>query len=375
MTEPVDLKKIDPFFARVEDEYKPPTRDSNDANNQDRNLAVEAAILAGGATAGYLGSKIFPSSTADVKSERQLSNMLAQQSTVAQQLETSRAPFVAAKSASEAAQLELARNRMLMEIVTKRAMELGIDPTDFVKSPELFAKAMSPEAGFAGKNWVKAQYGNVNPILESRLVGTGDAKEMVKNFMATKPRADAAIGPSVQAESGILRPAGRSPEATRAGMMVGNIDKTLQEAIIAREAAQAAEAAAQSGVDPRLQTEANKLERQIAGQKADMATAAAKGPGALDRMSMMLSGPKVGAGLGALSAYSLPEAYRAFQKGDYPKAATRGLEGVSGALMLAPHPIAKALGLAAMAPALAYEYGPILYGAAQKAFSSSPKKP
>jgi hypothetical protein len=276
---------------------------------------------------------------------------------------------------TEAAQMELARNRMLMEFVTQRAMQLGIDPIEFVKSPELFTKAMSPEAGYAGKNWVKAQYGNVNPILEGRLVGTGGAKEMVENFMASAPKAQAAVGPTVQEPSGLFTPANRSAEGTRAGMMVGNIDKTLQEAIIARETAQAAEAAAKTGVDPKLQTEANKLERQIAGQRADMLAAAEKGPSAMDRMAKMLSGPKTSAGLGALSAYRLPQAYKEFTEGDYKNALLHGLEGISGGLMLAPHPLVKAAGVAAMTPALAYEYGPLAWEALQKLFnSSSPKK-
>jgi hypothetical protein len=159
-------------------------------------------------------------------------------------------------------------------------------------------------------------------------------------------------------------------------MAVGNIDRTLQEALIAYEKAQAAEAATQAGVDPRLQSEANKLERQVAGQKADMLAAAEKGPGALDRMAKMLSGPKTSAGLGALSAYMLPKAYKELTEGDYKNALLHGLEGVSGALMLAPHPLVKAAGVAAAAPAFAYEYGPLAWQAMQKAFkASSSKKP
>jgi hypothetical protein len=157
-------------------------------------------------------------------------------------------------------------------------------------------------------------------------------------------------------------------------MMVGNIDKTLQEAIIAQQQAQAAEAAAKAGVDPKLQSEANKLERQVAGQRADMLAAAEKGPGALDRMAKMLSGPKTSAGLGALSAYKLPQAYEEFTKGDYKNALLHGLEGISGGLMLAPHPLVKAAGVAAAVPSFAYEYGPLAWEAMQKAFRSSPAK-
>ena len=381
MTDSVDLNKVDPFFAQVAKDYKPPEPNQSSSSGPVEvkwyeEPAAKAAIVGGGASAGYLGSKVLPPSTADVQAERKLANLVGQQNVVGQQLETARAPFAAAQGATQAAQMELARNRMLMEAVTQRAMQLGVDPLDFVKSPELFAKAMSPEAGFAGKNWVKAQYGNVNPILEGRLVGTGGAKEMVENFMASAPRAQAAVGPTVQEPSGLFTPANRSAEGTRAGMMVGNIDKTLQEAIIAREAAQAAEAAAKAGVDPKLQSEANKLERQVAGQRADMLAAAEKGPGALDRMAKMLSGPKTSAGLGALSAYKLPQAYEEFTKGDYKNALLHGLEGISGGLMLAPHPLVKAAGVAAAVPSFAYEYGPLAWEAMQKAFrSSSAKKP
>lgn len=382
MSEPVDLKKVDPFFAQVEKNYKPPEPNQSSASGPVEvswyeEPAAKAAIVGGGAAAGYLGSKLLPPVTEDIKGERKLANLLGQQNIVGQQVETARAPFAAAQAATEAAQMELARNRMLMEAVTQRAMQLGIDPLDFVKSPELFTKAMAPEAGYGSKNWFKSEYGNVNPIIESQLVGKGGAKEAVAQYAATEPKAKRVFGPSLQLPSGLLVEPGRSPEGTRAGMMVGNIDKTLQEAIIAREAAQAAEAAAKTGVDPRLQSEANKLERQIAGQRADMLAAAEKGPGALDRMAKMLSGPKVGAGLGALSAYKLPQAYKEFTEGDYTNALLHGLEGISGGLMLAPHPFVKAAGVAAMAPALAYEYGPLAWEAMQKAFksSSSGKKP
>jgi hypothetical protein len=157
-------------------------------------------------------------------------------------------------------------------------------------------------------------------------------------------------------------------------MLVGNIDKTLQEAIIAAERAKAAQVAAEADMNPRLANEANKLERQIAGQRADMLAAADKGPGALDRMAKMLSGPKTSAGIGALSAYKLPQAYKEFTEGDYRNALLHGLEGVSGGLMLAPHPLIKAAGLAAAAPAYAFEYGPQAYEAFKKLFTSSDQK-
>jgi hypothetical protein len=378
MTQPVDLTKLDPFFAQVENYTPPAPNTSSKSGNVEvswyEDPAAQAAIIGGGAATGYLGSKFLPPTTADVQGERKLANLVGQQRAVGQQLETARAPFAATQAATEAAQMELARNRMLMETVTQRAMQLGIDPKEFVKSPELFIKAMSPEAGYGSKNWFKSEYGNVNPIIESQLVGKGGAKDAVAQYAATEPKAQRVFGPSVQLPSGLLVEPGRSAEGTRAGMMVGNIDKTLQEAIIAREAAQAAEAAAQSGVDPKLQSEANKLERQIAGQKADMLAAAEKGPGALDRMAKMLSGPKVGAGLGALSAYKLPQAYKEFTEGDYKNALLHGLEGISGGLMLAPHPLIKAAGVAAMAPSLAFEYGPLMWEAIQKAFKNSAQK-
>ena len=105
-----------------------------------------------------------------------------------------------------------------------------------------------------------------------------------------------------------------------------------------------------------------------------MLAAAEKGPGALDRMAKMLSGPKTSAGLGALSAYKLPQAYKEFTEGDYKNALLHGLEGISGGLMLAPHPLVKAAGVAAAVPSFAYEYGPLAWEAMQKAFKSSGKK-
>jgi len=336
--------------------------------------AAQAAMIGGGAATGYLGSKLMPTVTGDIRAERKLANLLGQQKAIAPQIETARAPVIAAQTAAEAANAEVARNRMLMEAVTKRAMDLGIDPKEFVRSPELFERAMAPEAAYGSKNWFKSEYGNVNPIVENRLTGKGGAKDAVGQYIGTEPKAQQVVGRTVQEPSGVLRPAGRGPETTRAGMLVGNIDKTLQEAIIAAERAKAAQVAAEADMNPRLANEANKLERQIAGQRADMLAAADKGPGALDRMAKMLSGPKTSAGIGALSAYKLPQAYKEFTEGDYRNALLHGFEGVSGALMLAPHPLIKAAGLAAAAPAYAFEYGPQAYEAFKKLFTSSDQK-
>jgi len=381
-----ELANILPEFVDKSGNFSLPTSGSfsPEPNQSDRSGNVEvswyedpaakAAIVGGGAAAGYLGSKLLPPITSDVKAERKLSSLLGQQGVIGQQLETARAPVVAAQTAAEAAQMELNRNRMLMEAVTKRAMDLGVDPRDFVKSPELFEKAMAPQAGYGAKNWFKSEYGNVNPLVENKLVGKGGAKEAVGSFMATEPKAQQVVGRTVQDPSGLFRTAGTGPESTRAGLMVGNIDKTLQEAIIAAERAKEAEAAAQARVSPKLQSDADRLERQVAGQRADMLAAEAKGAGVMDRMAKMLSGPKTSAGLGALSAYHLSPAYRELMEGDYKNALLHGLEGVSGALMLAPHPLVKAAGVAAAAPAFAYEYGPLAWSAFQKLFNPSGQK-
>lgn len=381
-----ELAKILPEFVDESGKFVLPTSSSfapeNNRSNKSGNVevswyeepAAQAAIVGGGATAGYLGSKLLPPVTSDVRAERKLANLIGQQQAIAPQIETARAPVVAAQTATDAAKMEVARNRMLMEAVTKRAMDLGIDPREFVRSPELFEKAMAPEAGYGSKNWFKSEYGNVNPIVENRLTGKGGAKEAVGQYMATEPKARQVVGPTIQQESGVLRPRGTGPESTRAGMMVGNIDKTLQEAILAAENAKAEQAAVQAGMNPRLENEASKLERQIAGQRADIRAAAQKGPGALDRMAKMLSGPKTSAGLGALSAYKLPQAYKELTEGDYRNALLHGLEGVSGGLMLAPHPLIKALGLAAAAPSYAFEYGPQAYDAFRQLFNSSDQK-
>jgi len=380
-----ELANILPEFVDSSGKFVLPTSGQPEPNQSDRSGNVEvswyedpatqAAIIGGGATAGYLGSKLLPPVTSDIRAERKLANLIGQQEAIAPQLESQRAPFAAAQSAADAARAEVARNRMLMEAVTKRAMDLGIDPREFVRSPELFEKAMASEAGYGAKNWFKSEYGNVNPIIENRLVGKGGAKDAVGQYISTEPKAQQVVGRTVQDPSGILRPAGTGREATLAGMAVGDVDRALQEAIIAAERAKAEQAAVQAGMNPRLENEASKLERQIAGQRADMLAAAEKGPGALDRMAKMLSGPKTSAGLGALSAYKIPQAYREFTEGDYKNALLHGLEGVSGGLMLAPHPLIKAAGLAAAAPAYAFEYGPQAWEALQKLFpSSSPKK-
>jgi hypothetical protein len=369
--------------AKPLDRYAPFTPTATGSSSApEEGSDVNPAAIAAGAAVGYGANKFFPLDPIDSQAKNraanlkdELSGLRAQGRVASQQLESARAPFAAAQGVTEAAQMELARNRMLMEFVTQRAMQLGVDPQDFVKSPELFVKAMAPQAGYGSKNWFKSEYGNVNPIIENQLVGKGGAKDAVAQYAATEPKAQRVFGPSAQLPSGLLVEPGRSSEGTRAGMMVGNIDKTLQEAIIAREAAQAAEAAAQSSIDPKLASTVDRLERQVAGSKAEMLAAQKAVPTAAEKIASYVSGPKVGAGLGAISAYKLPQAYEEFMRGNYRDAMLHGLEGVSGALMLAPHPLVKAAGVAAMAPSLAYEYGPLAYDAIRKGFNYfTPKK-
>lgn len=371
-----DMVKDGQFSLPTTAELNAPNRTSKDGNVEVswyEDPAVAAATTALGATAGAVAGKYVTPSTTDVKAERNLAGLNAQFNTVGSQLETARAPLRAAQDATTSAQMEFARNRMLMDAATKRAMELGVDPRQFVKSPELFIRAMSPEAGYGSTNWFKSEYGNVNPILEDKLVGKGGAKEAVANYLATEPKAQQVVGGTVQQKSGIITPIGTGTEATRAGLTVGNLDKTLIEAQQAVERARAAEAAAPRA-DAGLESRANTLEQQIAGQRAEMARAAQMSPSALDKLAKAFSGPWAGAGLGALSAYHLPKAVREAIEGDYKNAILHGSEGIGGALMALPHPVAKAVGATMTAVPLTYEYAPKAYNLVKGMFPASPKK-
>jgi hypothetical protein len=371
-----DMVKDGQFALPTTAELNAPNRTSSDGNVEVswyEDPAVAAASTALGATAGAVAGKYVTPNTADVKAERNLAGLNAQFNTVGSQLETARAPLRAAQDATTSAQMEFARNRMLMDAATKRAMELGVDPRQFVKSPELFIRAMSPQAGYGSTNWFKSEYGNVNPILEDKLVGKGGAKEAVANYLATEPKAQQVVGGTVQQKSGIITPMGTGREATRAGLTVGNIDKNLIEAMQAVERMKEAEAAVPRS-DTGLESRANTLEQQIAGQKAEMARAAQMSPSALDKLAKTLSGPFVGAGLGALSAYQLPKAVREAMAGDYKNAILHGMEGLGGAAMAFPHPLVKAAGLAATAIPLGYEYLPKGYDLIRGMFPATPKK-
>lgn len=371
-----NMVKDGQFVLPTTAELNAPNRTSSDGNVEVswyEDPAVAAATTALGATAGAVAGKYVTPSTTDVKAERNLAGLNAQFNTVANQLQSSREPLSMAQYELSEAQRAFAENRALMDAATKRAMDLGINPRDFVKSPELFVRAMSPEAGYGSTNWFKSEYGNVNPIVEDKLVGKGGAKEAVANYMGSEAKGEKVVGRTMQTPSGLLRPIGTGREATLAGIEVGRLDPLLIEAQQAVERARAAEAAVPRS-DAGLESRANTLEQQIAGQKAEMARAAQMSPSALDKLAKTLSGPFVGAGLGALSAYQLPKAVREALAGDYRNALLHGMEGVGGAAMAFPHPAVKTAGLAATAIPLAYEYLPKGYDLIKGMFPASPKK-
>jgi len=62
-----------------------------------------------------------------------------------------------------------------------------------------------------------------------------------------------------------------------------------------------------------------------------------------------------GVASGAMAGYELSDAYNALRKGDVAGAILPGMAGTGGALMLAPHPVAKAAGFALSVPPLAYQ--------------------
>ena len=363
--------------AKPVDRYAPftPTATSSAAAPEEGS-DINPAAIAAGAAAGYGANKFFPLDPIDLQAEKraanlkdELSGLRAQGRVATQQLETAREPFLLAQASNTINEAEFVRNRALMEAVTKRAMELGVDPKTFLSGSELFQRAMSPEVGFGTTNYVNAMYKNVNPIIESRIESMGDAKPVMSEYKSTEPRARQVVGATVQTPKGILTPIGRGAEVTQAGMELAITERALLEAHAAFEASRAAEQAAQAAVDPKLSSAVDRLDRQVAGSKAEMLAAQKAMPTAAEKIASYVSGPKVGAGLGAISAYKLPQAYEEFIKGNYRDAMLHGLEGISGGLMLAPNPYLKAAGVAAMAPALAYEYGPLAYDAIKKGFN------
>lgn len=363
--------------AKPADRYAPftPTATSSDTAPEESSSANLGAIAAGAAV-GYGANKFFPLDPIDsqaknraAKLKDELSGLRAQGSVAASQLEAARKPFLLAQASNTINEAEFVRNRALMEAVTKRAMELGVEPKSFLSGSELFQRAMSPEMGFGTTNYVNAMYKNVNPIIESRIESMGDAKPVMSEYKSTEPLARQVVGTTVQTPKGILTPIGRGAEVTRAGMELALTERALLEAHAAFEASRAAEQAAQAAIDPKLAPAVDRLERQVAGSRAEMLAAQKAVPSVAEKIASVVSSPKVGAGLGALSAYKLPQAYEEYMRGNYRDALLHGLEGVSGGLMLAPHSLLKAAGMVGMAVPMAYEYGPLAYDAIKKGFN------
>lgn len=134
-----------PFSPKVEDTVKEGKQLSPEEQAQFD--YVTPGVVAAGAGASYLGAKAFPVEPKAVADERKIAgtrsrlDLINEMSRGAQEeLATTRAPYLAEKSAlttaADAARMEADRNKMLMQAAMKRAMEAGINPQQFMQSPE-----------------------------------------------------------------------------------------------------------------------------------------------------------------------------------------------------------------------------------------------
>jgi hypothetical protein len=85
---------------------------------------------------------------------------------------------------------------------------------------------------------------------------------------------------------------------------------------------------------------------------------------------MLVSGPKMTAGLGALGGIELAQAYENYQKGNYDKALLNAMSGLGGAAMMSPFLPAKAAGALMVGIPAAYEYGPKVFDLAKQGYES-----
>lgn len=346
------------------------------------------AAAAAGAGAVYAGSKAFPAVTQSVADERKIAGtqsrldlidrmISGRQSEVSQ----ARAPFLAERSAlttaAESAKMEAQRNQMLMEAVMKRAVDAGIDPRQFMESPETFVRSSSPERGFGTKNWIRQEVPNINPLVERGVNTKGELIPAVQAHQATAPRAQQVVGSTVMQPSGVYTPERFGADSARTGSTLSNVEQTLLRAMQERQRAEEALAAlTEPGAIPaerdiaaleRKRIDAQlKLEEQI----AQAAKSKSLQPGVLERLGMMVSGPKMTAGLGALGGIELTQAYENYKKGNYDKALLNAMSGLGGAAMMSPFFPAKAAGALMVGIPAAYEYGPKVFDLAKQGYES-----
>lgn len=346
------------------------------------------AAAAAGAGAVYAGSKAFPAVPQSLADERKIAGTQSRLDLIdrmisGRQAEVSqaRAPYLAERSAlttaAEAARMEAERNKMLMEAVMKRAVEAGIDPRQFMESPETFVRSMSPERGFGTKNWARQEVPNLNPIVERGINTKGELIPAVKAHDATAPRAQQVVGATVMQPSGVYTPERFGADSARTGSTLSNVEQSLLRAMQEKQRAEDALAAlAQPGALPaegdiaaleRKRIDAQlKLEEQI----AQAAKSKSLQPGVLERLGMLVSGPKMTAGLGALGGIELAQAYENYQKGNYDKALLNAMSGLGGAAMMSPFLPAKAAGALMVGIPAAYEYGPKVFDLAKQGYES-----
>ena len=360
--------------------YVPPKGDSPTQSSDSSGASVAAAAT--GAALGYGSSKLLPIQTPDVRARAALEGSQAKAQSYREELaretastEAARRPYLATRAAAEtatdAAKMEVARNEMLMKHVIQRALDAGVDPRPFLKSPETFDRAMSPEAGYGTKNWVKSEYGNVNPIIENRITQKGQAKPAITEFESTGPYAEQVAGRTIQQPSGVYTPAGRGPETGRAVNLATNVEGSMLDAQRAHEA----QVAAQSNLPPmpgesrtvsRLQGQTATAEANVASNAAKLAALEAAQPGILQILAKMVSGPKVTAGLAALGGLDLAKIPGELQQGNYAQAAVHGMGGLGGVALMSPIPAAKVIGAGMVAAPSLFEYAPKAYDLAKR---------
>lgn len=386
-----ELANILPEFVDQSGRFVLPTSGQispeNVSSDKDGTDYVPAAAAAG-AAAVYAGSKAFPAVTQSVADERKIAGtqsrldlidrmISGRQSEVSQ----ARAPFLAEKSAlttaAESARMEAQRNQMLMEAVMKRAVDAGIDPRQFMESPETFVRASSPERGFGTKNWARQEVPNLNPIVERGINTKGELIPAVQAHQATAPRAQQVVGSTVMQPSGVYTPERFGADSARTGSTLSNVEQTLLRAMQERQRAEEALAAlSEPGAIPAerdiaaLEKKRIDAQLKLEEQIAQAAKSKSLQPGVLERLGMMVSGPKMTAGLGALGGIELTQAYENYQKGNYDKALLNAMSGLGGAAMMSPFLPAKAAGALMVGIPAAYEYGPKVFDLAKQGYES-----
>lgn len=337
---------------------------------------ITPAAVAAGAGASYLGAKAFPVEPKFVADERKIAGTRSRLDLIndmirgtQEEIQTTRAPYLAEKSAlTDAATLarqEAQRNEMLMQAAMKRAMDAGIDPRQVMQSPETFVKAMAPERGYGTKNWIRQEVPSINPIVEQGINTKGQLMPAVAAHEATAPKAQQIAGSTVMQPSGIYTPAGRGQEATAARSSLSNIEQTFLRSVEESKRAQEALASLPKPEPIRAEQTLTELERKritdelkLQEQMAQAAKAKSMQPGVLERLGTMLSGPKTSAALGSLGALDLVKAVEYAKQEEYQKALLMAMSGLGGAALATPNPYVKAAALPLIGIPTAFEYGP-----------------